>query len=159
MIVYIVKKWKSLSLSDSLWLRGLQSARLLSPWNSLGKNTGVGSVYMPRLILPITYRNDFICTHTHTHTPPHTHRPVLRHLAMSGNFRVVTTFGGANSMCWVKPRDKLNILLCVGLWPPSLHHDKELSSPKGEEFWRREALQAPKLWPCLRCPPFWYSSW
>ena len=29
-------------VSDSLQLHGLQPARLLSPWNSPGKNTGVG---------------------------------------------------------------------------------------------------------------------
>ena len=29
-------------VSDSLWPHGLQSARLLCPWNSPGKNTGVG---------------------------------------------------------------------------------------------------------------------
>ena len=31
------------ALSDSLHLYGLQTARLLCPWNSTGKNTGVGS--------------------------------------------------------------------------------------------------------------------
>ena len=30
-------------MSDSLWLYGLQLTRLLCPWNSPGKNTGVGS--------------------------------------------------------------------------------------------------------------------
>ena len=30
-------------VSNSLWPHGLQSTRLLCPWNSLGKNTGVGS--------------------------------------------------------------------------------------------------------------------
>ena len=30
-------------LSDSLWLQGLGPARLLCPWNSQSKNTGVGS--------------------------------------------------------------------------------------------------------------------
>ena len=30
-------------VSDSWWLRGLQLIRLLCPWNSSGKNTGVGS--------------------------------------------------------------------------------------------------------------------
>ena len=30
-------------MSDSLWPHGLQSARLLGPWDSPGKNTGVGS--------------------------------------------------------------------------------------------------------------------
>ena len=29
-------------VSDSLWPHGLQPARLLCPWDSLGKNTGVG---------------------------------------------------------------------------------------------------------------------
>ena len=29
-------------MSDSLWPHGLQPARLLCPWNSPGKNTGVG---------------------------------------------------------------------------------------------------------------------
>ena len=29
-------------MSDSLWPHGLYPARLLYPWNSLGKNTGVG---------------------------------------------------------------------------------------------------------------------
>ena len=32
-------------VSDSLSPHGLQSARLLSPWNSPGKNTGVGSQF------------------------------------------------------------------------------------------------------------------
>ena len=30
-------------VSDSLWSHGLYAARLLCPWNSPGKNTGVGS--------------------------------------------------------------------------------------------------------------------
>ena len=30
-------------MSNSLWLNGLQFTRLLCPWNSPGKNTGVGS--------------------------------------------------------------------------------------------------------------------
>ena len=30
------------AVSDSLWPRGLQTNRLLCPWNSPGKNTGVG---------------------------------------------------------------------------------------------------------------------
>ena len=32
--------------SDSLRLKGLQSARLLSPWDSPGKNTGVGCHFL-----------------------------------------------------------------------------------------------------------------
>ena len=36
------RKCQSLSLSDFLQPHGLQAARLLCPWNSPGKNTGVG---------------------------------------------------------------------------------------------------------------------
>ena len=41
---YALEKWKwSCSvMSDSLWPRGLESTRLLCPWNFPGKNTGVG---------------------------------------------------------------------------------------------------------------------
>ena len=40
-----IPKWKSASLlvmSDSLWPQGLLPTRLLCPWDSPGKNTGVG---------------------------------------------------------------------------------------------------------------------
>ena len=39
-------------MSDSLWPHGLQPARLLCPWNSPGKNTGVGSCSFLRGIFP-----------------------------------------------------------------------------------------------------------
>ena len=35
-------------MSNSLWPRGLWPARLLCPWNSSGKNTGVGSQFLLR---------------------------------------------------------------------------------------------------------------
>ena len=38
--------------SDSWHLHGLQPARLLCPWNSLGKNTGVGSHFLLQGIFP-----------------------------------------------------------------------------------------------------------
>ena len=46
------KPWKPLSsvscsvVSDSLLLHGLEPARLLCPWNFLGKNTGVGCHFL-----------------------------------------------------------------------------------------------------------------
>ena len=43
---YLKSELESVSpsvLSDSLWSHGLQTARLLCPWNSPGKNTEVGS--------------------------------------------------------------------------------------------------------------------
>ena len=39
-------------MSDSLWPHGLQPARLLCPWNSLGKNTGGGCHALFQGILP-----------------------------------------------------------------------------------------------------------
>ena len=39
-------------MSDSLWPHGLGPARLLCPWNSPGKNTGVGSCSLLQGIFP-----------------------------------------------------------------------------------------------------------
>ena len=39
-------------MSHSLWPRGLQPARLVYPWDSLGKNTGVGCRFPPPGDLP-----------------------------------------------------------------------------------------------------------
>ena len=36
------RKWSRSVVSDSSWLHGLQPTRLPCPWDSLGKNTGVG---------------------------------------------------------------------------------------------------------------------
>jgi len=41
-----------LVVSDCLWPHGLQSARLFCPWNSPGKNTGVGYHFLLQGILP-----------------------------------------------------------------------------------------------------------
>ena len=42
-----------LVVSDSLWSSGLWPTRLLYPWNSLAKNTGVGSHSLLQGIFPI----------------------------------------------------------------------------------------------------------
>ena len=47
----------SLSLSDSLQPHGLQSTRFLCPWNSPGKNTGVGCHVLLQGIFPIQRAN------------------------------------------------------------------------------------------------------
>ena len=39
---YVGVKWSHSVVSDSLWPQGLQPTRLLCPWDSPGKNTGVG---------------------------------------------------------------------------------------------------------------------
>ena len=48
---------KSLSLSDSLWPCGLQPTRLLCPWDSPGKSTGVGCHFLLQGIFPIQESN------------------------------------------------------------------------------------------------------
>ena len=39
-------------MSDSLWPHGLKPIRLLHPWESPGKNTGVGSLFLLQGIFP-----------------------------------------------------------------------------------------------------------
>ena len=39
-------------MSDSLWPSGLQPTRLLCPWNSPGKNTGVDCHFLLQRVLP-----------------------------------------------------------------------------------------------------------
>ena len=39
-------KWSRSVMSDSLWSRGLQPTRLLCPWDSPGKNNGVGCHFL-----------------------------------------------------------------------------------------------------------------
>ena len=46
------RKRSCLVVSDSLWPCGLQPTRLLCPWNSPGKNTGVGSQSLLQGIIP-----------------------------------------------------------------------------------------------------------
>ena len=49
MVAQMIGKWKSVScsvMSNSLRPHWLQPARLLCPWNSLGKNTGVGCHFL-----------------------------------------------------------------------------------------------------------------
>ena len=83
----------------TIWPYGLQPARLLCPWDSLGKNTGVGCHALLQGVF-LTHGSDLhllcllycqagslplappgrpigMCAHTHTHT--HTHTYVYTH--------------------------------------------------------------------------------
>ena len=42
----IIWRWNCSVVSNCLWRHGLQPARLLCPWNSLGKNIGVGCHFL-----------------------------------------------------------------------------------------------------------------
>ena len=64
-------------MSDSLWLHGLWLARLLCPWNSPGKNTGVGSHFLLQGVYLIQGLNTGflhcwkILYHLNHHVSPH----------------------------------------------------------------------------------------
>ena len=63
-MLFCVNKFKCVSHSvvcDSLWSRGLQTARLLSPWNSPDKNTGVGSHSLLQGVFPTQGSNPVSC--------------------------------------------------------------------------------------------------
>ena len=45
-------KWSHLVMYDSLWPHGLQSTRLIGPWDSPGKNTGMGCHFLLQRIFP-----------------------------------------------------------------------------------------------------------
>ena len=62
-------------MSDSLRFHGLQTTRLLCPWNSLGKNTGVGSLSLLQGIFPTQGLNLGL---------PHS-RQILHHLSHKGS--------------------------------------------------------------------------
>ena len=44
--------WVTSVVSNSLWPHGLQPTRLLCPWNSPGKNSGVGCQFLLQVIFP-----------------------------------------------------------------------------------------------------------
>ena len=62
-------------VSDSLWPHGLQPSRLLSPWNSPGKNTGVGCHSLLQGIFP-TQGWNLVLLHC---------RQILYHLSCQGS--------------------------------------------------------------------------
>ena len=50
-------------MSDFLRPHGLQPTRLLCPWDSLGKNTGVGCHFLLQGTFPTVHKGDFINVH------------------------------------------------------------------------------------------------
>ena len=59
--VYLINESVSHSvMSNSLWLYGLEPSRLLCPWDSPGKNTGVGCHSLLQGIFPIQGSNSHL---------------------------------------------------------------------------------------------------
>ena len=63
-------------MSNSVWPHGLQPARFLNPWDSPGKNTGMG----------------FIHTHTHTHTHTYIYVIITRGVGWGRGGRLKTVW-------------------------------------------------------------------
>ena len=100
-------KWKSFSHIDSLWPHGLYS-----PWNSPGKNTGVGNLFLLQGIFPTQGSNPGL---------PHC-RWILYHLSHKGSPRILE---------WVAyPFSSGSSWPGIELGSPALHVD---SSPN--EIW------------------------
>jgi len=55
------------AMSNSLWPHGIQPARILCPWNSPGKNTGVGCHYLLQRIFLTKGFNLHLLHHLHWH--------------------------------------------------------------------------------------------
>ena len=62
-------------MSDSLYPHGLEPARLICPWNSPGRNTGVGCHFLLHGVFPTQESNPDL---------PHS-RQILYHLSHEGN--------------------------------------------------------------------------
>ena len=62
-------------MSDSVWPHGLQPSRLLCPWDSPGKNTGVGCHFLLQEIFPAQGENPhlFCLLHWQTNSLPLCH--------------------------------------------------------------------------------------
>ena len=124
-------KWSRSVVSNSLWPHGLQPTRLLRPWDSPGKNTGVGCHFLLQGIFPTQGSNPGL---------PHC-RQMLYHLSHQGSHLLLPTFHSF----WTAVLEKTleSPLDCKEIQP--VH-------PKGDQSWvfigRTDAkAETPILWP------------
>ena len=103
--------------SDSLWPLGLQPARLLCPWGSPSKNTGVGCHFLLQgtLLLPVTQ-----CWHQH--------HPLDNRLILPSVMRMECPLGPA--LGWASPRGVFRPG-AARLWPAAVG----LSALGGRSAW------------------------
>ena len=92
-------KWKSLSLSDSLWPHGLHS-----PWNSPGQNTGMGSCSLLQGIFPTQGSNPGL---------PHC-RQILYQLRHQGSPRILEWVAYPFSSGSSRPRNQTGVSCIAG---------------------------------------------
>ena len=101
---YAVCCASSLSCADSLRPHGLQPARLLCPWNSSGKNTGVGCHALLQGIFPTQGSNPGL---------PHC-RWILYYLSHQGNPRILEWVAYPFSRLSSRPRNRTGVSCIAG---------------------------------------------
>ena len=80
--LWIVWKWSSLVVSNSLWPNGLWPTTLLCPWDFPGKSTGVGCHFLLQRIFPTQGSNSGV---------PHC-RQMLYHLNHQGSLNCMSLY-------------------------------------------------------------------
>ena len=126
----------ALVMSDSLQSHGLQSVRLLCPWNSPGKNTGVGSHSLLQGIFLIQGLNQVSCTASRFFLPS---EPIIYNLLDMG---FPDASSGKDSTCQCRRHKRLRkhgLNLRVGKIPWSEKWYPTLVSSPGK-FHRQRSL-------------------
>ena len=103
-------------MSDSLQLHGLSPARLLCPWDSPGKNTGVGCYALPQSVFPTHWLNPGL---------PHC-RQILYHLSHQENPRILERIAHPLSRGSSWPRNRAGVSCIAGGFFTSLAMEASL---------------------------------
>ena len=113
---------------DPLWPHGLEDARLLCPWNSPGKNTGVGCHFLLQGIFPTQGSNSGL---------------------LQGRFLMLwaTTYGRCYAKLWVS-----QVVLVVKNLPADEGDTRDASSIPGSGRSPREGNGNPLQYSCLENP-------
>ena len=148
-------------MPDSLWHRGLYLARLLCPWNSPGKNTGVGCHFLLQGIF-LTQGSNLCLLHRQVDFIP------LSHLGSTEpRARISFLLGGGGQgealymACGILvPWPEIELTpSAVEAWRQPLNHQGNLqkrgclSAPPWAQSWPK-ALTYPTTW-ISYCPSFW----
>ena len=115
-------------LSDSLWPHGLRPARLLCPWNSPGKNTGVGCPSLLQGIFP-TQRSNPGLTHS---------RQILYYLSHLRQSIEPSRWGCSNRFLVIPPVSHLAQPSCMHTQIPRKEGDFIMTACSGFRWgWRQ----------------------
>ena len=128
-----------------MWPHGLQPTRLLCPWNSLGKNTGVGGHFLLQRIFPTQGSNLSLlhCRWILTTEPPG--KPSYTRY-ISSLFMIVSPIGHcrvlSSSLCYTEGPHCSSILYIVLCIRQRQYSILSLSSPGFTPFFLTQKLDA-----------------